>query len=175
MAVSGSYLSLLQALLPRGRAWPRAASAWLTKLLDALAQEFERVEQRVQDLLQEYDPRTANELLGDWERVAGLPGDWPVPGTLDGRRRLLHGRMTVRLGQSKQAYLDLAWRLGYEEVTIKTYQVFVAGSSVGQPLTQTPWRFAFTMQVLYGANDPQLEAVIRFNAQAHTHVLFEYS
>jgi uncharacterized protein YmfQ (DUF2313 family) len=68
-----AYLQQLQALLPRGLAWPRAVDAHLTKLLSAFSLEFARVDQRVDDLLDEADPRSTLELLPEWERMAGLP------------------------------------------------------------------------------------------------------
>jgi uncharacterized protein YmfQ (DUF2313 family) len=52
------YLSQLQALLPQGAAWTRERDAALTRLLDAFAEEFARVDARARQLLDESDPRS---------------------------------------------------------------------------------------------------------------------
>ena len=74
------YAAALQRLLPPGPALPRETSALFTALLQALAQEFARVEAAGTSLLDELDPRTTLVLLPDWERVCGLPD--PCCGTL---------------------------------------------------------------------------------------------
>jgi len=67
------YLSQLQALLPPGAAWPRQGDAELTAVLQALADEFARVDQSADRLIDESDPRTASDLLTGWEADTGLP------------------------------------------------------------------------------------------------------
>lgn len=73
-----AYLAQLQALLPPGSAWPRAANATLTKLLGALAEELARLDARALALIDEADGRSTLELLSDWERVCGLPDPCPL-------------------------------------------------------------------------------------------------
>jgi|GEM_PF-2742733 len=69
------YLALCQNLLPSGPAWPRESDAFVTRLLDAWAQELARIDARVDALIEEADPRTTSELLDDWEREYGLPDE----------------------------------------------------------------------------------------------------
>ncbi|HRD47444.1 MAG TPA: DUF2313 domain-containing protein, partial [Caulobacter sp.] len=94
MATAAQYLEQLQALLPPGAAWARDSEASLTKLLAGLAEEFARVEGRGLALAEEADPRTATELLGEWEAAFGLPDTCAVtPATIDGRQLALHQRV----------------------------------------------------------------------------------
>ncbi len=70
---TGKYGRALAALLPPGRLWrliPGAST--ITALLAGCADELERVEQRALDLLRESDPRTASQLLPEFERELAL-------------------------------------------------------------------------------------------------------
>lgn len=119
---ANAYLQQLQALLPRGLAWPRAASAYLTKLLSAFSEEFARFDQRVDDLINEADPRTTTELLPDWERVAGLPDACvTIEQTIEQRRSALVTKLTLLGGQSRAYFIAMAAGLGYQDTTIDEY------------------------------------------------------
>ncbi|MDO8706437.1 MAG: DUF2313 domain-containing protein [Sulfuricaulis sp.] len=108
------YREHLQALLPSGAAWPRDTGAVLTATLDALAQELGRVDTRFADLLNEADPRSAYELLADWERSRGLPDPCVTESlTIDQRRTALVGKVTGLGGQSPAYFLSVLEQLGY--------------------------------------------------------------
>ena len=72
--MSADYLSQLLALQPPGAALPREPESVWVRLLAALADGFERVDARSNDLVRESDPRSCIELIADCERVCGLPG-----------------------------------------------------------------------------------------------------
>jgi len=84
-----SYRQIIDKFWPRGIAWPRDPNTLQGKLRAALTPEMERVEQRIQELLDELDPRTSVELLPDWERMLGLPDNCRgiIPSTLEQRRQ----------------------------------------------------------------------------------------
>lgn len=129
------YRFLLASLLPQGAAWPRDPQSTLQKLLAALAADPARVDERAGMLLAESDPRSTSELLGDWERVAGLPDPCVVaPQTVQERRAALEARITSTGGQSPAFYIQVAARLGYS-ITIDEFRPFQAGSNAGDPLT----------------------------------------
>lgn len=129
------YRLLLAGLLPLGGAWPREPQSTLQQTLSALAAELARVDQRVSALLIESDPRSASELLGDWERVAGLPDPCVVaPQTVQERRAAVEARITGVGGQSKAFFIQIAARLGYT-ISIDEFRPFVAGSNAGDSLS----------------------------------------
>jgi len=131
MALStNDYLLQLQALLPNGPAWPREEGALNTKILTAFAEEFSRVDVRIDSLLSEADPRTTNELLEDWERVAGLP-DVCVSAeqAVAQRREALVSKLTMQGGQSRAYFIQIAESLGYTGATIGEYNTFNCGES----------------------------------------------
>jgi uncharacterized protein YmfQ (DUF2313 family) len=68
-------------LLPQGLLWTRQADSNIRKVLQALAVEFAKIDERGRDLEREAIPKTSVELLGSWERILGLPG---APNSLPG-------------------------------------------------------------------------------------------
>lgn len=185
------YLQQLQALLPQGPAWSREQDTVLTKLLTAFAEEFARVDLRIDNLLNESDPRTTNELLTDWERVAGLPDLCTgIPATIALRRELLVSKLTNVGGQSRQFFIDLAAKLGYT-ITITEFKRFRVNSRVNDPLNDADWTYVWRVNsaqntvrkftVAGRVNEPlaswgntALECVITRLKPAHTHVQFAY-
>lgn len=185
------YLAQLQALLPRGAAWLREQTATLTMLLYALADEFARVDGRSFDLLEEADPRTTYELLPEWEFDYGLPD--PCTGqleTIQQRREALVTKVTMIGGQSRQYFIDLAARLGFE-ITITEFEPFTVGSTVDEPICDEAWRWTWMVnapevrvieftaesgvnEALQTWGNELLECAITRLKPAHTNVLFAY-
>ncbi len=180
------YVEQLKALLPPGKLWTTLAEdAVFLALLESIAAEFARVNDRAAVLCEELDPRTANELFDEWETFAGLPdpciGELP---TLSQRRAAVVARLTATGGQSRQYFIDLAASLGFT-ATISEYDgvnpalidqfywqmdlplngdivEFDVGSTVNEPLRN------------WGTNE-LLECVIQRLKPAHTTVIFSYT
>lgn len=66
------YTRMLGALLPPGKVWRLIGGSVLLKLFTACADELGRLDARVFDLLDESDPRTADELLSEYENELKL-------------------------------------------------------------------------------------------------------
>ncbi len=139
------YLEALQALLPEGPAWTREP-ANLTELLHALAVEPARVDQRVRDLLEESDSRTATELLDEYFREAQLPGPCDAPVTLKEKREYLHAHRLGFGDPNQQFWIDLLEALTLTGVVLTNRHLpFTAGSVVGSPLSNDEWQFTFAL------------------------------
>lgn len=190
-----AYLSQLQALLPLGPAWAREPQAMCTRLLDSLAEEFARIDAVAAQLLDEADPRTTQDMLTDWERVAGLSAFSSVDGSLlsnDQRRANLVSRITERGGQSPAYFIALAARLGFA-VTITEFREWCVGDDVEALLCGAEWNFAWRINVpLVTASEwtvesdvetpfsviwlnALMESVLHEDKPAHTVLLFNYS
>lgn len=171
-----AYAAQLQALLPPGRAFTRAPDAILTKLLFALAEEFARLDARVDALAVEIDPTKTSELIDEFEDMLGLPdvciGDLS---SLDGRRIALRGRLTATGGQSRQYFIDLAASVGYaitiDEPALHTWQINASGAAnvaragfarAGDPLRT--W-----------GSEKVLECTLARYAPAHAVLIFNYT
>lgn len=190
---AAEYLAQLQALLPPGAAWRRDEGSALTEFLNALAEELARIDQRIDALLNEADPRTTYELLADWERVAGLPDPCtPADASIEERRLSLVQRLTMLGGASRQYFIDLAASLGYPGATVTEFRPFTCVSECEDSLTQPPdWPHTWQLNLaetritnmtcvsacnaaLRSWGDFTIECVVRRLRPAQTHVLFAY-
>lgn len=92
-----SYREQFFALQPPGQALPTDPDSVWGRLLDGLAREYGRTESRSSALVRESDPRQSAELLPDWERVCGLPGDCAIAwdSTLQARRAAVVAQLTA--------------------------------------------------------------------------------
>jgi len=185
------YRQQMMALLPPSDVLDLSADSTLYKLLDAMAAEMARIDARADDLVRELDPRTATELLYDWEAELGLPSACaPLATTLAERRDAAHAKLTERGGQSRQYFIELAAKLGFT-ITITEFTEHTVGSTVNQPLYGQPWPFWFQVNapadtvragtVQSAVNEPLrtwgnalLECAINEDKPAHTQVLYAY-
>lgn len=167
-----AYQAQLLALLPTGRAWPREPDTVLARLLLGQADELARIDARAEALLEEADPRTASELLPDWERVAGLPdGCTQIAATTPERRVAAAGRIGDRGGQSLAYFTQLALSYGVA-VRIEEGRSGDCGMECGERLAGDGWRHVWFVHVAnpFGLG---LTCVFERAAPAHTHVHFE--
>jgi uncharacterized protein YmfQ (DUF2313 family) len=193
---SEQYARQLKQLLPQGAAVASEPSSWLGQVMLALADELSRVDSRVTNLLDEFDPRTALEMLDDWERALSLPDGCLVvaPVTISERRTAILNKYAARGGQSRQYYIDLAVSLGYE-ITINEFDPFHAGSLCGDLCYGTDWAYAWQVNVdlaapeglpsfragsragdyLFGLGELDVECIFMRARPAHTYLLFNYT
>lgn len=190
-----NYRQMLATLLPPGPAWDIESAPQTHKTLDALAIEFERVQSRINDLIDEMDPASVRELIPDWEIVMGLPDKCTGPEpTFEDRRRAVQQRL-LSIGEQRPAYfIKIAQQCGYPNARIVEHRAPRFGRSrfgvarFGTRRQQFIWtvnlgkrraagrRFGLTVfGERFGENpDSAVECLIRRYAPAHTLVLFEH-
>src|ERR1700754_5238937 len=95
-----TVLAGLLAISPIGWAWKRTKTSMWANFLGPLAAEISRFEGMAFEQLTEVDPRAANYLLPDYERVLGPDPCGETAVTLADRRALAYRRWTARGGQS---------------------------------------------------------------------------
>jgi uncharacterized protein YmfQ (DUF2313 family) len=192
MANAPEYAQLLMMLLPTGDIWPREADSTLGQLMAAKAEELARMDAALMRLVEESDPRSAFELLTDWERVCGLPDKCSeLTDTLADRRAAVVTQLTALPAETPASYRAMAQTLGYE-VSITEFRPFSAGSEAGTPAYGESWAHAWqvnapetTVQSFRADNatageplrswgNDKLECVIQQHAPAHTVTLFAY-
>jgi uncharacterized protein YmfQ (DUF2313 family) len=184
----------LNALLPTGPALPRDPGTPFQALLGALAGELGTVLGRARALRDEADPRAADELLADWERVAGLPdpclGQAP---TVAQRRARLVQQLTQGRGQSPGFFVGLAATLG-RSATVAEFAEHDCEQDCETGVHDTAWRFAWRMTLPIGSaevfeatcedgcetplaqwGDTVVECVVGALKPAHTILQFAYA
>lgn len=173
---AADYKKALIDLSPSGNCWPTSDDSNWVKLLDALAQEFARVDGRAVDLYNEGFPDTSDELLANWERIVGLPDQFSDPdASLDERRAAVLFKLRARGGQTVEYYEGLLETLGYR-VQIIDATPFRAGISHADDfLFDATWVNIFLVIVENPVSDPDnLEARITSLKPAHSKSVFLY-
>lgn len=191
------YQDAMLQLLPPGAAWPREPDSIFGQLMLALGDEFARVDGRIDNLIDEADPRTTLEMLADWERVAGLPDACAgAPDSIGERRIALVNKLAQRGEQSIPYFTAIASRLGYYVEIIET-DALKAGFRAGALCNGDAWCFAWIVHVVVGSAEYlasyaqfrvgsragerlrgfsalNLECLIRRAKPAHSEVMFIY-
>ncbi|MGB0683415.1 MAG: YmfQ family protein [Magnetovibrionaceae bacterium] len=189
---AAAYAEARGQLMPTGGAWPRDPDSVQMGLQKAKAEEDARVHNRALDLIEESDPRTAVEMLIDWEGVCGLPRPCTAgeAETLSERQAAVHAHLTSTGGQSRAYIIELARLLGYE-ITITEHRPFTCESGCEDPVADEEWRFAWIVNApettireftcesscedpLRSWGNKLLECAISRVKPAHTNCLFAY-
>lgn len=136
--MSASATTLTQ-LLPEGIAWPRDSQG-LTRdaVIGALARGYDRVRTRAQQLIEEADPRTAVEMLGEWEANLSLPDSCTglcsaEAETIADRQRRAHSKLISIGGNTFGYFKGVAAALGYE-IEIEEHVAATCDSDCESPL-----------------------------------------
>lgn len=176
-----AYVKLLKQLLPPGAAFNVEAGSTVSKVLDAIADEFVRIDARSVDLMNEADPRTANETLADWEKMLSLPDlQVPViPATTAGRQVAITQKYVATGGQTAAFFIALAAACGYV-VTITTFvaKILRVGFRVNDRVYGAEYAYAMQFNVSPPAGTAlahaDFERVIRHATHAHIKDIFVY-
>lgn len=136
------FKNFIRGLFPRGRAWRFDEGLDLTMLIEALAFEPCRIEERGFDFLDEMDPNTTFEMLDNWERLLEIPDECTPPGdpSLFERRVRVLQKLTTGGGQNEAFYKLIAQQLGYnvEIIDVEDFKDFRVGTArVGDPLSNS--------------------------------------
>ena len=172
------YLAAAQALMPRGRNWPRQDGAVQTQILAAVAHSYAVQNARANYLLVDAFPASTVELLPEWEATLGLPNPacGPAP-TMRARQLLLLARFVGPNGATVADYTAYAALMGFS-ISITVGAPFRAGQSrcghtVGGPeqvfnmvVVSSAAAVAGTAFGAYGA--AVLQSELRRIAPAHT-------
>lgn len=191
----GDYTDALGALLPTGRAWPRASGTVRKAVLRALASSFQRSDKEAQSLLVGSFPATATIMLSEWEGTLGLPDECSIGeiGGVSDRQRAVLSKLISTGGLNRGYYIRVAAALGYD-ITIKQFRPAMSGMSIcGDSLNGDEWPFTwridapletmkYALSGISYCGDPlaswgnkQLECAITKIAPSHLRIIFNYS
>jgi uncharacterized protein YmfQ (DUF2313 family) len=190
---SADYTAALQALLPRGRVWPKDPDTTITEVLNGLSPSSANLNARANQLLVDAFPASTTELLPEWEETLGLPDPCVGPSpTIEQRRAQVVARFIGDGGQSVPYYVNFAETLGYP-ITITEFAPSRFGSTFGEPMCGEPWANVWQVNAPTFVIEPfefgvsefgepfaywdnsVLQCEIQRLAPAHTIVIFSYS
>ncbi|WP_175017104.1 MULTISPECIES: YmfQ family protein [Burkholderia] len=137
---AADFTSAIQALMPRGLAWPRSADAVMSRVIATLSPVWARHVQANNYLLVDAFPATTIELLPEWEAALGLPDPCAGPSPeLAVRRTQVVARFSNSGGQSISFFVGYAKSLGFD-VSISEFTPFRAGQQrAGDPCGVEGW------------------------------------
>jgi uncharacterized protein YmfQ (DUF2313 family) len=178
------YGRLLEKLLPPGSLWNLEGDSELHKLLLGAGDELQRVEDRGADLIEESDPRTATETIGDWEEMLGLPDEQvtAISAVLAERRVAVTQKLVGRTGQNLDFFERLCAACGYPLLSLTKHAVDLLRSGTaecGESIVSVEDAYTITLELdtpTAGAlTEAQFERVIRHATHSHIQVVFTYT
>lgn len=173
------YRGLIQALLPRGKAWVLRPEGLAYRFVTGVAVELVRVHDWLVDLIAEMDPTTSTDLLPAWERSVGLPEDGEVIAATDAQRRLdIAAKIIARQIRTEADWVALATAAGYTGVTVtQGSDSMCTCNSTCNAYVQGPYydAYVFTIHMPGGTPNAQFEALCRRVKQSGVRVLFDYT
>lgn len=174
----GRYRDVFLQLLPPGPAITKAIGSHVYRLMKGIGTEFARVHQRALDLLEEADPSTADELLGEWETMVGLPDTCTAPTTDDDRRTLVKARLVGLGGHAPSDYEAVAEALlgdSFVSLEAEHFFPFTCVSACTDALYQDEWANVVEWVVTTtGAPLARLECEFNRRKRAHAYFLYEW-
>lgn len=190
-----NFDELLTKLLPPGPAWHRKEGSPGNAVLKSGADQLQKVDSYADSLIDEADPRTAQQTFDDWLRVYGLPDDclkYLENLTDEQLRRALLVKVK-RSGLTAAFFKELGLVFDID-IDTNYYDPFRVNSRADARLYGPEWSHAFVLvitaevnsqkdffRVNYRANNRLatwgvefLECLIKANAPAHAQVIFSY-
>jgi uncharacterized protein YmfQ (DUF2313 family) len=174
-----AFARMLKALLPRGPVWRLEPDSVITRTLQAIADELARIDARGDDLIEEADPRTTDELLEDWERALGLPSPCITESqTQQERRDAVVGALNTVGGNSVEYFIALAASLGATITIVEDHPFLIGLHGMGDEIGGDEWTFVWHVTApiaLSAAQRQLLECTFNRLRPAHTLPTFTYA
>jgi hypothetical protein len=132
----------LAAYLPNGKLWTgkNKSGSNFRNLLIGTGKELTRVEQKLNEILNECDISQATVLIGEWEKLLGIPDEAiPMASTLEGRRSNVLFKLSVFGAYQEADYVRIAQILGFN--------VTVTPADGGPDIPYVDWRVRYIIVV----------------------------
>lgn len=173
------YRGLLQALLPRGKAWVLRPEGLAYLFVSGAVVELVRAHDWLVDLIAEMDPSASTDLLPAWERSVGLPEDGEEIAATSAARRLdIVAKFLARRIRTEADWVALAEAAGFAGAYVtQASDSMCTCNSTCNAYVQGPYydAFVFTLHMPGGAPNTAFETLCRRVKQAGVRVLFDYT
>lgn len=192
---ASEYLQALKFLLPPGPAWQLDDNCFFVKMLELASREFARIDEDIEALIKESDPRTASVTLNQWFKEWGIPDDCLKAyseATLEDYRNVLVTKYVTQGYTFSELVALIGKTLGYSDVSINNFKIFKVNSRVNERVYSPKWsnwfmaitvnkvnerKFLTTSRVserLSKWGDTLFECLVKTLAPCHTDVIFQY-
>lgn len=158
--------------MPPGQAWDGGT---IRDILTGLSMELARIEEAYLSLVDEADPRTADQTIDRWEAITGLVN----PGyTLAQRQSAVAAQIVARGGTTKAYLKGLAYVIGYVIEITELHPALAGAAVAGDAAYGEEAPFAFIVSILSGdmtTNGQQtLIKAIERAKPAHTAAVYDF-
>jgi uncharacterized protein YmfQ (DUF2313 family) len=163
---AAAYARVMKKLLPPGRIWRLEVAGILSRVFLGAGDELERVGGRAKDLIDESDPRTATELLPEFERELGLSSD----GTDAERRARIVSHLVKRPRVRPADYQStLASVLGLDPADVEVIEISAAEAASTGDSSEVYRFFIYRDPSLPGTYDvAEAQAIVDTISHSHT-------
>lgn len=139
------YQSAMQALMPRGRVWPRDTSSVQAKVLAGLANTFATSDAAAQALLTDAFPVAPVNLLPEWQTTLGLPDPCQTATQTQAQQQAaVAAKFAAAYTPTPAGIVSYCAHLGFP-VSVQEYRPFKFGDAFGAPMLGTAWAYAFAL------------------------------
>lgn len=189
------YAQAISNYLPDGRIWvnKNKSASNIRLTLMAFALEFQRLELKMNEIIDEFDINTTTQLISEWETAVGLPDDCiAIASSLENRRNNVLLKIASDGASTEQDFIDLGALLGFT-ITIKSgieditfpftfpFMLFDSASDarftlvVGVDVTEEPNVFPYTFPFTFTESTvAALECIFNKIKPANVNVVFQY-
>ncbi len=162
------YTRAMQALLPRGAAWPRDPDATITKVLRGLAGIYAENNADAVNLLKVAFPATVDDLRDEWNATLGLPGG----GDLPTQRAQIVAAFIDSGGQSAAYFRAVAVAYGLQ-IAVSGYRPYTVDDPVDDEIAGDGWAHVWKVTGLVSGDYGPLRALFERYKPAHTTIIWD--
>lgn len=162
------YVAAMQALLPRGFAWPRDTDATLTGVLRGLAPVYYRINESANGLLVDAFPSTAVDLLPEWDATLALPGTGDTPT----QQAQVVAALIDSGGQSAAYFEEIAAAYGLT-IVISGYRPYTVDDPVDDEMAGDGWAHVWKVTGMVAGDYSVLRTLFETYKPAHTTIVWD--
>lgn len=162
------YVAAMQALLPRGFAWPRDPDSTLTGVLQGLAPVYYRINQAANGLLVDAFPATTVYLLPEWNATLALPGTADTPT----QQAQIVAALIDSGGQSAAYFEAIAEAFGLP-IIVSGYRPYTVDDPVDDEISGDGWAHVWKVTGTVAGDYGAMRTLFEAYKPAHTTIVWD--
>lgn len=167
------YVAAMQALLPRGFAWPRDPDATLTGVLQGLAPVYYRINQAANGLLVDAFPATTVYLMPEWNATLGLPGATGYTGSDVPTQQAQIVAQLIDSGGQSAAYFEAVAAAYGLPIIVSGYRPYTVDDPVDDEIAGDGWAHVWKVTGNTAGDYGPLRLLFEQYKPAHTTIIWD--